>query len=153
MPTVSTVSGSKLYIADPGPTSPEPSWVEIGDISSIGELGINYTQVQLESVGDGYTRQLKGTGAAAEFPVVLNRKASDAGQQALKAAAEDTTQALYNFKLELNDQDENDTSPTTFTFKGKAMSFARQQGGPNEIVKINVSIAVEPDSIDEVVAV
>ncbi len=152
MSTTSTVSGSKLYIADPGPLSPEPSWIEITNLASIGELGINYTKVQLESVGDGYTRQLKGTRAAAEFPVVLNRDADDPGQQAIKDAADDLTQTLYNFKLELNDEDENNTVPTTFRFKGKVMSYVRQQGGPNEVTKVAVSIEVEPDSIEEDIA-
>lgn len=146
------VAKTQLYIADPGVivASPDP-YTEITDINNIGELGIQFQAIAMETIGDGYTRQLKGTQSSPSLPLVLNRDNSDAGQQALKAAAEDATQALYNFKIVLNDT--GNSSPTNFVFKGKVMSFISVFGGVNDPRRANAAIEVEPDTITETVAV
>lgn len=152
MSNVGAVAGTELYIADPGPLSPEPAWVQVNNLFNIGELGTTDSEVQVESIDDGFTRILKGTTSSAAFPVVMNRDFADDGQNAMAAAHEDKTQALYNFKLVLNDQPAGGSSPSIFTFQGKVMGFARSFGGTNDVRRVNSSIAVEPDSIVETVA-
>lgn len=147
---VGAVAGTKLFIAPPGAivASPNP-WVEIKEVSSFGDIGTTFAKIAVESVGSGFTKQIKGTQSAPSFEITLNRLDSDPGQTALRVAAEDRN-ALYNFKVEENDAGTGD--PTTTTFKGRVYGAPFSYGGVNALKTIKTSIEIEPDSIATVEA-
>jgi len=143
MSEVGAVAGTKVYIApantDIPPASPDV-WVEIKDISNIGDIGTTFAKIARESVGDGYTRQIKGTESATAFPLVCNRDDDDPGQVALRAAAGDRN-SFFPFKVL-----ENDGSSATFL--GRVYGKTNNYGGVNDLKKFSTEIEIEPDSIE-----
>lgn len=145
--TAQPVAGCTLWIAPTGaaPTSPD-QWTQIKNIVTYGGLGTEFTTITVESVDDGYTRQLKGTQKSADFPIVMNRIEDDPGQIALKAAALNQND-LYNFKLIENDKVTTNGAPTVTVWKGRVSGFYNAYGGVNDVKKVNSGIYVEPDTI------
>lgn len=152
--TAGAVAGTKLYIGGTGATTPSPDnvlWVEIGNISTLGAYGgTNFNKIALESVGSGFTKQLKGTQLAPSMDIVLNRDDADLGQVALKNASADRN-SLFNFRVDENDIGTG-TNPTRTVFKGRVYGYATAGGGVNDLKRINTSIEVEPDTIIQTAA-
>jgi len=146
--TVGAVAGTKLYIAPPGtlPLSPD-LWVLISKVANIGAIGNTFNKIAVESIDDGYTRQIKGTEMAPAFPLVMNRDDDDAGQGDVVDAAANRND-LYNFKLVENDGDGvSEATATVITFKGRVYGAPRNYGGVNDLKQISTEIEIEPDSI------
>lgn len=151
--TPGAVAGTKLYIGGSAAVAPSPdTFLEIGNISSLGSYGgTNFNKIALESVGDGYTRQLKGTQLAPAMDIVLNRDDDDVGQVSMKAASADRN-SLYNFRVVENDGPPTNLTPTIVTFKGRVYGWVTAGGGVNDIKRINTSIEIEPDTIATIAA-
>jgi len=143
------VAGTKFFIGGTGTLIPSPDnvlWVEIKNLSNLGSYGgTNFNKIALESIGDGYTRQLKGTQLAPAMDIVFNRDDTDAGQVAVRAASADRN-SLYNFKVEENDIGTG-LNPTRTVFKGRIYGYVTAGGGVNDLKRINTSIEIEPDTI------
>jgi hypothetical protein len=142
---VGAVAGTKFFIGGTA-TVPSPDvYTEVKQCATLGTIGISFNKIPVESIGDGYTRQIKGTQIAPTFDLVMNRLADDPGQLLLITASNDRTQ-LYNFKVQDNDTAGNLT-PTIIYFKGRIYGAPIAFGGVNDLKKINTSIEVEPDTI------
>lgn len=148
---VGAVAGTKFYIGGTQTVPSPDNYTEVKQTYNLGPVGTTFNKIAVESVGDGYTRQIKGTQLAPEFPLVLNRLADDPGQLLLIAAAADRT-TLYNFKIIDNDISGNSVA-TQIYFKGRVYGSPIQYGGVNDLKKINASIEIEPDTINIVPAV
>jgi len=152
--TAGAIAGTKLYIGGTGTLVPSPDnilWVEVGNLSNLGVYGgTNFNKIALESIGDGYTRQLKGTQLAPSCDIVLNRDDTDLGQIALRAASADRN-SKFNFKIEENDIGSG-LNPTRTVFKGRVYGYATAGGGVNDLKRINTSIEIEPDTIIQTAA-
>lgn len=138
MAEVGAVAGTKLYIGGYASVPLSSDWVEIKEIRNLGDQGTSFSKIARESLGDGYTRQIKGTESAPTLSVEMNRDDDDPGQVALRAAAADRNN-FYNFKIVDNDG-------TVIQFKGRMFGFVRGYGGVNALKTIKGDIEVEPDS-------
>jgi hypothetical protein len=138
---VGTVSGTKLYITDPGTpvASPDP-WIEIGDIASLGDIAQTFNAVTVSSIGDGDDYSLKGQRSFPNFELTLNKNSDDAGQTALKDASDDARGTLYNFKIE-------ETDGSKITWKGEVFGYGPSFGGPEAIKQVKTSISIRPTSL------
>lgn len=138
---VGTVSGTKLFITDPGTpvASPDP-WVEIKDVASLGNIAQQFNAVTVSSVGDGDDYQLKGQRNFPNFELTLNKNNDDPGQQDLKDASEDARGTLYNFKL-------LETDGSSVTWKGEVFGYGPNYGGPEALKQVVTSISIRPTSI------
>lgn len=148
---IGSVAGAKLYIADPGPLSPAPSWVEVKNIFNIGEFAKNFADVVFESVGDAVTRHRKGTMDMPPIPITLNTDYNDQGQADLRAASDETPNAIadfFNFRLVVNDAQGSPSKATTYIWKGQVGTFSDQFGGVNDPRRSVSSIIIEPDTVD-----
>ncbi len=78
---VGPASGTKLFIGPAGgiPTSPD-LFIEIGDISNLGDIALAFAEIAVESLGSGDTYQIKGNRSVANIPIVMNRNDGDQGQ-------------------------------------------------------------------------
>jgi hypothetical protein len=156
MAVVGAVSGTKLYIyAVAGtagsftpPTSPD-QWLEVGQINNFGSVIVQFAKIAVESVGDGYTRQIKGTQSSPTFDLNVNRKDDDVGQVKLKAVATDRNSVWW---FRVVDNDIVSVNGTTTYFQGRVYSSGTQYGGVNDLKKAAYSVEVEPDSISTVAA-
>jgi hypothetical protein len=137
---VAAVAGTKLYIGDTNTVPSPDTYIEVGNVRSMTAVASNYTKIAVESIGDAYTRQIKGTQMSPAFDIVCNRDDDDTGQVALKAA-QLVRNTLYNFKV-------LETDGGLTYFKGRVFSTAPTYGGVNDLKTLSVQIEVEPDSID-----
>lgn len=139
---VGAVSGTKLYI---NTTVSPDSKTEIGDINNIGDVMTQWAKIAVESIGSGYTKQIKGTLSAPTLSLSLNRNDTDAGQILLKTAASYANRnTLYYFTIVENDIV---ITATQTYFSGRVYSMGPQYGGVNDLKKIKCDIEIEPDTI------
>jgi len=141
--TVGAVAGTKFYI---GPasvdaqavTSPD-QWVEVGDISNLGDLSQNFAEIAVESIGSGDSYNLKGTRSFPNVALTLNRNDSDTGQLAMKTASAAVRGTLYPFKIE-------EADGGTLLFDGEVFGYGPSYGGVNTLRTIKTSVSVRPDT-------
>lgn len=164
MAVVGAVAGTKLYVwggvatsgnftppsaGSPDTTSPDLQWLEVGQIANLGNVMQEFSKIAVESVGSGYTYQIKGTQSSPTFDLVVNRKDDDIGQIKLRLITTDRN-TLYWFRVV--DNDIITTNGTTTYFQGRVYSGGTQYGGVNDLKKTAYSIEIEPDSISVVAA-
>jgi hypothetical protein len=139
--SVGPVSGTKLFITDPGTpvASPDP-WVEIKDISNLGDISQNFAAITVSSIGDGDDYELKGQRTYPNFALQLNRNDSDPGQIALKAASAATRGSLYNFKIE-------ETDGGTVVWKGEVFGYGPSYGGSGALRSVKTSVSIRPSTV------
>lgn len=138
---VGPVSGTKFYIGPAGgiPTSPD-LFVEVKDISNLGNIAQTFAAINVDSIGDGDTYTLKGQRSFPDFAITLNRNDSDAGQLAMKAAAAATRGTLYPFKIV-------ETDGGTVIWRGEVFGFGPNYGGPNAIRTVVTSVSIRPSTL------
>jgi len=138
---VGPVSGTKLYIGPAGaaPASPD-LYVEIKDISNLGNIAQTFAQINVDSIGDGDTYTLKGQRSFPDFALTLNRNDSDPGQIALKAASAAARGTLYPFKIV-------ETDGGIVTWQGEAFGYGPNYGGANAIRSVVTSVSIRPSTL------
>jgi hypothetical protein len=142
---ISATAGSKLYIGGirlAATTDIEDfealTWVEVKEITNLGSIGDTSQTITVDTVGEGRTRKLKGTRDSGDASITCAWDPLDPGQVAVRAA--EKTSFDYAFKLEANDAaDANDTK-SVFYWHAKVMSASREQGGPNDVVTMAMTL-------------
>lgn len=127
------------------------TYVEIGEIEDLGEFGDTFSAVNFTSLRDGRVRKYKGTADAGDITLALGLDNSDAGQAAVKVAHKDRSKGDYNVKITLNDGEPDATppvAPTTFYMRGKVMNNTVAPGGADNVVRRNVTVAINSDIIE-----
>lgn len=137
---VGPVSGTKLYIAPVGAASSPDQYVEIKNISNLGDIMQQFAQIPVEDLGDGDTYQLKGQRSFPNIELILNRNDSDAGQIALKAASAASRGTLYPFKIV-------ETDGGTATWLGEAFGYGTSYGGVGDLRKVKTSVSIRPSTL------
>jgi len=90
------------------------TWTQVNGVGEHGETGLDTNILSYDGWDTSVRQKSKGTSDAGDPTVEVARDASDAGQDALRAAA--ATESYYAFKIELNDS--GVTNPTTFFNRG-----------------------------------
>lgn len=137
-----TQKNNKLSIC----TTPQPNdlnaagfagltYVEIGNVGSIGETGINTNILNYDSLSTDVSDKSKGVSNAGDPAVECARAFNDPGQIALRAAAK--TNLKYAFKLERNDSPDGVLSNTIIYNRGLITGPTRP-GGRNEDFDLEV---------------
>jgi len=147
---VTTSAATKLFIGGTGDLGTESSWVEVGEITDIGEFGRAYQTITHNPLGERRTKKIKGSYNEGTFSLSFGRDLSNAGQTGLRTAS--NADESYNFKIELNDTPSGGTSPTTYTFKALVMSFTTQIGGVNDYVRGTAQMEMTDVDITETAA-
>ena len=157
MSNITTTSGAKLYIGTttlPGSGSPpfdpaDDSYVEIGTIENLGELGDESNLVNFAAIGDARVRKLKGARDGGTMTVVVGRDPLDPGQAAMRAA--EATKYEYNFKLVEADAPTEDYDDSVSYFRGLVSSQRKNLGGNDDVTKRTFNIAVN-SAVNEIEA-
>jgi hypothetical protein len=111
------------------------TWQEVGLIESVGEFGRVFDKATFQADANGRNYKLKGGYDDGSLQLVLGEDLANAGQAALRAAAELSTQANYGFRLALADT-------SVFYLRGLVMSFRTIGGSVNNVVKANATVEV-----------
>lgn len=136
---VGPVSGTKLYIGTSESVASPDDYIEIKDISNLGDVSQQFAEIAVASLGDGDTYQVKGQRSFPNFALVMNRNDSDSGQLALKAAAAATRGTLYNFKI-------LETDDGTVTWKGEVFGYGPAYGGVSDLRTVKTAISIRPST-------
>lgn len=141
---VGAVAGTKLFIGEAGAAastlvSPD-NGTEIKDIANLGNLAQTFAEIPIESVGSGYSYNIKGTETWPNFTLTLNRNDEDPGQMALKSASQAARGTLYPFKV-------LDVDGSYAVWKGEVFGFGRNYGGVNDLKQVVTTISIRPDTI------
>ena len=147
---VQTSAGCKIYIGTSEATASPDDWLEIGEVTNFSEFGRVYQLITHQSVNERGDRKFKGSYNDGDITLQLGRDPSDTGQAAAIAARDSDDD--YWFKVTLNDDSVSVTTPTTFTFQGKVMSYTVNIGGPNQVVGASMQIAITSGTITETAA-
>lgn len=138
--SVGSVSGTKFYIGTSETIASPDDYVEIGDISNLGDISEQFAEIKVESIGDGDTYSLKGQREFPNFALTMNRNDSDAGQIALKAASAAARGTLYNFKI-------LETDGGTAVWKGEVFGYGPSYGGVSSLRSVKTSVSIRPTSL------
>jgi hypothetical protein len=122
------------------------SWVEVGEIEDLGELGDEAAAVTFASLSDGRMRKLKGVRDAGTQNIICGADASDAGQDLMIAA--EGTPFDYAMKCVLNDPLTLGGTGTIQYYYGKVMSKRRNIGNVNNVVRHNFTVGVNSAIIE-----
>lgn len=144
---INTSAGAKIFIgpvnnvADDETTYSGLTYVEVGEVETLGEFGDSSQAVTFTGLSDARVRKLKGAADAGDIALTVANDPSDVGQIALIAASD--TKFSYAIKVVLADAaDENDTD-TTIYFRGKVMSRRLNVGGANDVTKRAFTIGID----------
>jgi hypothetical protein len=141
--SIYTMANAKLYIgttaaADDLTSYEADSYTEIGEVESVSALVDVQNFAEFLGLGDSRRRSFKTSKQAENITVTLGFDPDDAGQDALRAAADDTSQDTYNFKLEY--ADDGSTNGTTVFWSGKVGNNPFPGGGAEDISRIEFTI-------------
>ena len=125
-------------------TSQSASWVEIGEIENLGNLGDAAAEVSFDSISANRTRRLKGTRNAGTMEVVCGIDYEDPGQ--LAAMAAEKTIHDYAFRLVLNDAPPGGAASERL-FVAKVASVVEALDGANNVMKLNLTLWVNSNVV------
>jgi hypothetical protein len=149
--TIGTASGSKFFIgttveAETQAEFEADTYIEVGEVEDLGEIGDQSEQVTFTALSDGRTRKLKGPRDAGTQTVVCGADASDEGQAAMIAA--EAQPLNYNIREELNDKLTLGGTPTILYYRGLVMSKRRNIGNASNVVRYNFQVGVNSAIIE-----
>jgi len=152
---VNTAAGARIYIGsedadDSIDTQGEYEsevWTEIGEVEDMGEFGDAWNTTTFTSLQDSRVRRFKTTKDAGEQNLVIGFSQGDAGQEALVAAL--ASKFNHTIRVTLDDASSGSpSSPTTFYFRAMVTSNRRTVGTNDNIVRRNVTLAINSDIIE-----
>lgn len=116
------------------------TYVEIGEVEDLGELGDEASTAEFTALADRRKRKVKGTFDAGTQQVTLGEDPDDAGQLALRAAVASDS----NFAVQI------DYGDGTFDYYlVQVLSFRKQIGSAESIRKASVSLAINSAIFEE----
>lgn len=140
-----TSAGTKLYTAATLPTTytkagfDAVNWIEIGEITNIGEFGRSYNVVTHNPLSDRKTIKRKGSYNDGDPVFDMARVPSDAGQTILVAARDSDNS--YPFKIVLQ-------TGALIYFSAQVMSYTTNIGSVDQITAASVTVGIDNDIIE-----
>lgn len=114
-------------------------FVEIGEVSDLGEFGREYNIVKFQPLKDRRTVKRKGSYDDGTVTIQLAKVASDAGQQALNAAL--NSDVSRSIQIVLQDG-------STFFFTAQVASGTTNVGNVDQITSGSVKLEIDTDIIE-----
>lgn len=140
-----TSAGTKLSICAAAPATYDDTgfaaltWVEVGEISDLGEFGRQYALVSYNLLGDRRTVKRKGSYNDGTIAAQMARVPTDAGQAIVTAALD--SDASYSIKIVLQDG-------TIFYTTAQIMSYTTNIGSVDQITSATVNMEIDNDIIE-----
>lgn len=154
--SIGTFAGGKLYIGstaridytsrqsaiDDFEADFTTNGTEIGGLNNMGEMGAAANVVQFPLVSDDFVQKSKGTRNAGDPAVIVGRISDDPGQIKVRQAEE--TKFYYNFKLELEDAENETMTNTVIYFRALVAGVPNQFGGNEDFVTETYTLGIYP---------
>jgi len=120
-------------------------YTALGGLNNMGEFGGTANVLQFPLVSDEWVAKSKGTRDAGDPAVIVGRISDDPGQLAFRAA--EKTKYYYNFKLELQDAENELMTNTIFYFRAMVAGVPNQFGGNEDFVTETYTLAIYPGPV------
>jgi hypothetical protein len=154
--TIYSTAGSKVFIGGALPPKSvdfvasdftSQTWVEIGNLESIGSMGDTAAEITFDNIGKARTEKLKGSRNAGNMEVTMGIDYSDVGQIALLAA--EKTVFDFAIKIEFNDKPATGASPKNSQrlFIAKVMSASEALDTANSVMKLTASLGINSNIV------
>lgn len=142
-----TFAGAKIYIGTTMQASTREqfeadTYIEIEEVSNMGEFGSTANVVQFPLVSDDFVVKAKGTRNAGDPALVVGRVSTAPGQIKLREA--ETTKFFFNFKLELEDAPDEFTTNTVIYFRALVAGANNAFGGNEDFVTETYTLGIYP---------
>lgn len=149
---LSTAAGTKLYYSATLPATYDEAgyaaltWLELADVSSIGEIGKEYAIVTFKALATRTTCKRKGTYDFGQISLGLGFDGSSVGQAAMFAALD--SDLSYAFKIQFNDATDTLVVPTKTYFPAQVSKFKVNPGSdPDAFLTGSINLEVDGDMI------
>lgn len=142
---VATSAGSTLSIVASG-TAPATfdatgyaalSWVPIGEITDLGELGREYNLVTHNPLGNRATQKFKGSFNEGSMSISLGLQTDDAGQIIVESATNSDLSFSYRMITQNGD---------TYYFRAQSLKFKIGVGSVDQITTATLQLEVTTNS-------
>jgi hypothetical protein len=137
--SVNTAAGTKYYVSANAPATYDGTgyaaltWTQVGEITSIGEYGREYTEVTHQPLASRAQQKLKGGYQEGTMPLGLALDTDDAGQIIMRAAVNSDTAISHKIVHQNGDVD---------YFRGLVYSFKKNPGELNNVVSATTNIGI-----------
>lgn len=111
-------------------------------IESIGAFGNAYDPVTFDDICTGNRLKIKGVKDSGDMEIVLAIDDTDAGQDYITTASDDTSTADWHFKITFPNKQNATGADAIRYFSGKVMNDVETPGSANDVAKRNVTIAI-----------
>lgn len=118
------------------------TYTTIGKVESIGPFGDERAIVQFTSLADSRVQKARGSANAGDQTIVFAHETSDAGQVALKAAFDATSQSTdeFNFRVQFNDA--ITTTPTKRYYRARVSTLRVREITPDGVVMVEGTLII-----------
>lgn len=142
--SVHTGAGIKLSIGTTAANHLTDAYVLVGELTTIPEFGKSFTDVTHNPLASRKTIHKKGSFDFGSVALVFGCDKTDAGQQDMQDACDDTSDTDYNIKIEMNDAPTTGSAPTpTIVYlKAQVMSFTTNINQINNITTGTATIGI-----------
>ena len=142
-----TSAGSKIFIAPNMPgvynqagfEAIDGTFLEVGEVTDLGEFGREYNLVTHNPLGDRRTVKRKGSYNDGALSLSLARVPTDVGQAQIVTARDSDNS--FPFKVVLQDN-------TILYFSAQVMSYTTGVGSVDQITGASVSVEIDNDIIE-----
>lgn len=124
------------YLAD--------TYTLVGEVESFSTLADVQNFTSFTAISDSRARNFRTTRAAENITISCGFDPDNVGQVALRAAALDTAQADYNFKVIYNDGDTGVSpivTPTTVYWGGQVGNLSYPGGSAEDVSKVEFQVS------------
>lgn len=127
--------GTRVYIGTTASDESGDTFIEILDVKTIGELGVESAILDATALRDEGKTKKKGMPDYGNIDIGGQRVQTDAGQEALRAAAEDDEDDPYNFRIVKR-------SGYILKFKAVVPKFKDNIGGVDGLIMFAAQLAI-----------
>jgi len=132
---------ASLPASDTAPAYAALSYTGVAEVTDVGQLGKEFTEIKHNPIGNRATFKFKGSYDSGMITLQFAKAIADAGQ-ALMLAAQDSDND-YTFHILMPDARD-------MYFRGKVMSFVTKIGSVNNIIGAEAKIAITGDIFETV---
>ncbi len=141
-----TSAGTTIAIVDSSPATYDIagfdglSFLEIGEVSDLGEFGREYNEVTFNPLGDRRTVKRKGSYNDGNVSMTVARVPGDAGQTELQNALDSDDSVSVRVVLQ---------DGTTLYFEAQVMSYTTNVGSVDQITTASVTLGITNDILED----
>lgn len=133
--------GIVVYIGTKAADGSTDTYTQVRRCKVLGEYGAEAQVIDATALEDSVKQKLKGIPDSGDIELGGNRVYTDAGQNALKAAASDNDDDPYNFRIEVPGA-ATGGDDVRYSFKALVTKFKDNPGNVDGLIEFSSMIAV-----------